>query len=96
MFFENTVGIGEIVHNEQFLIFPQYFVPVWRTSAIFIKFKIAVSKALVFMCLQYKCFENTVGKGEIVHNEQILLFLRVSSANTLNVEESKICRLGMD
>ena len=21
-----------------------------------------------FMCLQYKCFENTVGKGEIAHN----------------------------
>ena len=27
-----------------------------------------------FMCLQYKSFENTVGKGEIAHNEQFLLF----------------------
>ena len=26
------------------------------------------------MCLQYKCFENTVGKGEIAHNKQFLLF----------------------
>ena len=26
------------------------------------------------MCLQYKSFENTVGKGEIAHNEQFLLF----------------------
>ena len=28
------------------------------------------------MCLQYKSFENTVGKGEITHNEQFLLFLQ--------------------
>ena len=27
-----------------------------------------------FMCLQYKSFENTVGKGEIAHHEQFLLF----------------------
>ena len=26
------------------------------------------------MCLQYKPFENTVGKGEIARNEQFLLF----------------------
>ena len=31
-------------------------------------------QALVFMCLQYKSFQNTVGKGEIAHNEQFLLF----------------------
>ena len=29
---------------------------------------------LVFMCLQYKFFENTEGKGEIARNEQFLLF----------------------
>ena len=29
---------------------------------------------LVFTCLQYKSFENTVGKGEIAINEQFLLF----------------------
>ena len=28
------------------------------------------------MCLQYKAFENTVGKGEIARNEQFLLFLQ--------------------
>ena len=26
------------------------------------------------MCLKYKSFENTVGKGEIAHNEQFLLY----------------------
>ena len=30
--------------------------------------------SLVFTCLQYKSFENTVGKGEIARNEQFLLF----------------------
>ena len=29
---------------------------------------------MVFMCLQYKSSENTVGKGEIAHKEQFLLF----------------------
>ena len=28
--FENTVGKGEIALNEQFLDFPQHFLPVWR------------------------------------------------------------------
>ena len=27
--FENTVGKGEIARNEQFLLFPQCFIPVW-------------------------------------------------------------------
>ena len=33
-----------------------------------------LSRTLVFMCLQLKSFENTVGKGEIAHNKQFLLF----------------------
>ena len=50
-----------------------------KLSAIFIKFKIVVcqrfesGQALVFTCLLYKPFENTVGKGEITRNEQFLL-----------------------
>ena len=31
-------------------------------------------QALVFTCLQYKSFENTVGKGEIARSEQFLVF----------------------
>ena len=31
-------------------------------------------QALAFMCLQFKTFENTVGKGEIAPKEQFLLF----------------------
>ena len=66
---------------------------------------------LVFKCLLYKPFENTVGKGEIAHNEKFLLFpqcflpfsrtfchsdrnLKLSSANSFSLEESKICHLG--
>ena len=67
-------------------------------------------QALVFTCLQYKSLENTVGKGEIARNEQFLLFpqcflpfwrpfyhfhnFKMSSANSLSLEESKSCRLG--
>ena len=36
--FENTVGKGEIARNKQFLLFPQCFLPIWRT-VIFIKFQ---------------------------------------------------------
>ena len=36
-------------------------------------------QALVFMCLQYKSFENTVGKGETARDEQLLLFSMVFS-----------------
>ena len=63
------------------------------------------------MPLGNKPFENTVGKGEIAHNEQFLLFpvfstgldnflpfssnLKLSSAKPFNSEESKICHLVM-
>ena len=33
--FENTAGIGGIAHNEQFLLFPQSFLPVWLTCCHF-------------------------------------------------------------
>ena len=33
--FENTVGKGEIAHNEQFLLFPQCFLPIWITFCHF-------------------------------------------------------------
>ena len=33
--FENTVGKGEIAHNEQFLLFPQCFLPIWITLCYF-------------------------------------------------------------
>ena len=33
--FENTVGKGEIARNDQFLLFPQYFLPVWSTFCHF-------------------------------------------------------------
>ena len=36
MSFENTVGKGEIARNEQFLLFPQCFLPVWRILGHFL------------------------------------------------------------
>ena len=33
--FENTVGKGEIALKEQFLLFPQCFLPVWITFFLF-------------------------------------------------------------
>ena len=33
--FENTVGKGEIARNEQFLLFPQCFLTIWKTFCQF-------------------------------------------------------------
>ena len=46
--FENIVGKGEIARNEQFLLFPQCFLPIGLLSAIFVKFKIAACKLFQF------------------------------------------------
>ena len=35
--FEITVGKGEIARNEQFLLFQQFFLPVWKTFCHFHK-----------------------------------------------------------
>ena len=43
-----TFGKGEIAHNEQFLLFAQYFRPILRTSCCFIKFEIVVCKFFQF------------------------------------------------
>ena len=49
---------------------------VWE-SVIFcnvVKSQPFPKEALVFTCMQYKSFENTVGKGEIAHKKQFFLF----------------------
>ena len=51
---ENIVGEEEIARYEQFLLFPQCL--LMRQN------EYLWSKGLI--CLQYKSFENTVGKGE--------------------------------
>ena len=33
--FENTVGKGEIARNQQFLLFPQCLLPIWKTFCHF-------------------------------------------------------------
>ena len=58
---ENTVGKEELACNEQFLLFPQCYLPFGKlpVSAIFIKFKIVVCK-----CFQFGRVQNLLfGKG---------------------------------
>ena len=56
--FENTVGKGEIARNDQFLLFPQCFLPVLKN---------------------FQLFSSN---------------LRLSSANSFSLEESKILSSG--
>ena len=80
-FAKNIEGKGEIAFNEQFLLFPPFFKIIsinFPTFYLQLKLLYANSltlpeQALVFTCLQYMSFENTVGKGEIARKEQFLL-----------------------
>ena len=46
--FWNTEGKGDIACYEQFLCFPQCFLPIWRTFCHFIKFNFVVCDPLQF------------------------------------------------
>ena len=50
-------------------------------------------QALVFTCLQYKYFENTVGKGEIALNKQFFLFPQcfLPIQGTFNFQQIRNC-----
>ena len=79
---EDTVGKGEIARYEQFPLFPHCFqrllLQTRKHQGLLRKGLNAINhfpnKPLFFMSLQYKSFENTVGKGEIARSEQFLLF----------------------
>ena len=58
-----------------YILFRNHLItPVFVTINISIRCLTFTKQTLVFTCLQYKSFEDTVGKGEIVHKEQFLLF----------------------
>ena len=67
--------------------------------------KYFTKQALVFTCLQYKSFENTVGKGDIARNEHnvfypfgelstIFIKFEIVICKLLSLKESNICGLG--
>ena len=53
----------------------------WVRAFVNFFFKPFPKQALVFTCLQYKSFENAVGKREIAYNEQFLLLPQCFSAS---------------
>ena len=62
--FENIVGKGEIAHNEQFLLFPQCFLPnqiiVSLFGAGFEKPKNGISGLIEYGCMSCRlCFDPT-------------------------------------
>ena len=83
--FENTVGKGEIALNEQFLHFPQCFLPIWQivnslpndeildwyTLEAFADDRIELAKMIIFV---FDGVENIVGKGENAGYQHFLLF----------------------
>ena len=76
---ENTVWKGEIGHNEQFLLFTQYFqktciADTWKPGLVWERVNPFPHNDTFWSPLGNKPFENTVGKGEIARNKQFLLF----------------------
>ena len=56
--FEKTVGKGEIAHNEQFLLFPLCFVPVWRAFCYFHQFRNCRLQILsILTCVKFVVWE---------------------------------------
>ena len=89
----NLSGIWKatIVFDEEHYWHTGTFFGLWK--AYYLLFP---KQALVFMCLQYKSFENTVGKGEIARKEQFLLFPQCFLPiwrNFCHLHENKKCCL---
>ena len=62
---------------------PSFFNPFGELSAIFI----FTPKILILTHQQQTVFENIVGKGEVTHNEQFLLFPRSFLLNQITVSQ---------
>ena len=99
--FTTNVNPGQPAHCAQ--------VDLGRNPLLLVSF-LRITLSQTNQCLQYKFSGNTVRKGEIGHNEQFLLFpvfstftknflphlsnLKLSSARSFCLEESKFCYLG--
>ena len=68
VFIKKTAGKGEIARNEEFVLFPQCYLPFWRTFAIFMKFKIVVCRLFQFGKVQNLSFR----KGLIRFRKKIV------------------------
>ena len=65
---ENCMGKGEMLVNS-ISPFPRIFQKISFSGSLTLS-----QTSPGFTCLPQKSFKNTVGKGEIAHNEQFLLF----------------------
>ena len=62
--FENIVGKGEIARNEHFLLFPQCFLPVWKTFFHFHKIQNCCLQTLsVWKSLKFVVWERVNASG---------------------------------
>ena len=69
--FENTVGKGEIAHNEQFLLFPQCFLSIWKTFCHFNQLSNCGLQTLsIWKTLKFVVWERVKGLGSLFKNYQ--------------------------
>ena len=78
---ENTVGKGEIAHNEQFLLFPQCFLPSWRAFCHFHQIKncrlqtLSVWKSCKFVVWERVKDKSTNRSEDIVAKGECIIYV---------------------
>ena len=86
--FENTVGKGETARNEQFLLFPQCFLSIWRTSChVHQNWNGGLQALSIWKSLKF-VFPSVVS----THPKKNFCFLSwgfLSLANAFNLDQSK-------
>ena len=90
---EKTAGKGEIARNDQFLLFPQCFLPVWRTFCHFHQIRnchlptLSVWKSLQFVILERI---NSLPNNKTLYWSKLKAF----ADNNLNVDQKLKLSLG--
>ena len=96
MSFENTVRKGEIAHNEQFLLFPQCFLPFQKTLCHFYKIQnchlqtLSILKNLKFVVLdRVNCLIKCI---LLVHNcDNLVRIMHFRDALNPLLQEHALC-----
>ena len=72
--FENTVGKGEIARDEQFLLFPQCFLPIWTTFCHFNHiWNCRLQTLWIWKSLKFVVWERVKIKWKQKHSAQVSL-----------------------
>ena len=76
-FFENTAGKGEIAPNEQFHLFPQCFLPFWRTFRHFNQLEFVICRLSQFERVKNLLFGKGLNRVNTLLNDPVFYSLAI-------------------